>query len=290
MCLTVDKIFDEYPNPVYIVKPIFDSNDVSYDFRYIYVNKAFALFLGLSVEELKGNRFLDVFREDGERVWLDLFASAAVGRKHAYYENVSTVINKKLYTEVFHVSPDLCGCIIHDFQVITDSVQSGKNKELWHKANYDYLTGFYNRFYLNELEADISNVEKTGITFLDINNLKRTNDGLGHAAGDKLIVKIADTIRDYYKGSMVFRLGGDEFVIITNGLDRDAFLKLSERNRALFEENNLAALGYCFYDKIENLQDSIDYCDSLMYERKKLLKECHSETDQLEMIKKYLGI
>jgi PAS domain-containing protein len=139
---------------MYIVKPIF-VDDVSNDFRYIYVNKAFALFLGRSVEELKDNRFLEVFKEEGERIWLDLFASAANGRKHAYYENVSTVIGKRLYTEVFHLEPDLCGCIIHDFQVITDSIKSDQNKELWHKANYDYLTGFYNRFYLKELYDDI---------------------------------------------------------------------------------------------------------------------------------------
>lgn len=274
MQLDVKDIFDEYPNPTYIVRPII-KDGVSDDFEYVYVNKAFALFLGLNQEEMIGHTYLEVFRKTGERVWLDLFASTATGKKHVYAENISEVIDKKMYTELFYIAPNLCGCIIHDFQVVTDDLRDNENKELWHKANYDCLTGFYNRFYLKELYDDISGVPKTGITFLDINNLKLTNDSFGHAAGDRLILKVAGMIRNYYKGSMVFRVGGDEFVIITNGLSEQEFLSLAQRNRALFEEDNLAALGYCFYEKINDLNDCIEHCDSLMYERKKILKKMH---------------
>lgn len=267
------EVFDEYPNPFYIIKPIV-VDGIPEDLEYIYVNKAFCIFLGLSPEELIGHRFLEYY-EKGERTWLNLFADAAIGRKHVYVENVSSIISKMMYTEVFHINPDLCGCIIHDFRNVSDDMKSKENEELWHKANYDCLTGFYNRFYLNELYDDISQKEKIGITFLDINNLKVTNDTLGHAAGDELIVRISDMIRSYYKDSLIFRVGGDEFVIITIGYDKERFLRLSEESMAAFENGNLAAVGYCFYEKVENLKECINQCDALMYEQKKRMKKMH---------------
>lgn len=270
MELNLEEAFDEYPNPLFIIRPIV-RDGLSEDFEYIYANKSFCLFLGHGQEELVGHRFKEFF-EKGEKVWLNLFLNAAVNKKHDYAETVSGLIGRRLYAEVFHIEPDLCGCLIHDFQDISEKLQTHENEKLRQRANIDYLTGFYNRFYLREIERDIIARQNLGITFMDINDLKLTNDTQGHAAGDALIIRVADKIRALYGNSLVFRVGGDEFVIITSGCAKDSFLQLSEKNRMEFDREKLAAVGFQFYEKVENLEESINRCDELMYEHKRQMK------------------
>jgi diguanylate cyclase (GGDEF)-like protein len=269
--LGLENVFDEYPNPFFIIRPIL-SDGLASDFEYIYVNKALCLFLGRSYDELVGRRFSENFKKKGEKVWLRAFTKTAVDKQHFFMSDVSNIIRKKLYTEFFHIEPDLCGCIIHDYKDISATIHQSENSKLAHRANYDYLTGFYNRFYLREQYDTISKQENVGVTFLDINNLKITNDTRGHAAGDDLITMVSDKIRKIYKDSMVFRMGGDEFLIITTGLGKDEFLRLSEDGRKEFEKNNLAAVGCGFYEHIDKLRECIHECDARMYAHKNKMK------------------
>jgi GGDEF domain-containing protein len=78
---------------------------------------------------------------------------------------------------------------------------------------------------------------------------------------------------NHYKNSMIFRIGGDEFVIITEGVSEDEFIKMSKEGKKLFEKDNLAAIGYRFYRKIDNLDYCIHQCDELMYSQKRFMKE-----------------
>jgi diguanylate cyclase (GGDEF)-like protein len=276
MALGLSEVFDEYPNPFYIIRP-FVSETVTTDtihiedFEYVYANQAFALLLGKNQGELLGHHFLEIFGS-GEREWLDAFASAALQNKHLFIDNISVVINKKMYTEIFHIEPGMCGCIVHDYEEISQGIENYSNEVLKRQANCDYLTGFYNRFYLKEIEPSLAQKENIGITFIDINNLKYTNDCKGHDAGDELIRRISEMIRSHYSGSMIFRIGGDEFVIITEGLTQDDFLSLSQAGRTLFNSTNLAAIGYHFYRRINDLSECIQQCDQTMYEHKRQMK------------------
>jgi diguanylate cyclase (GGDEF)-like protein len=273
MKLKLAEVFDEYPNPFYIVKPLGEEEEATDDFEYVYANQAFSRFVGRSQEELMGHRYQECFEQEGEQNWLNLFFDVAKNKKHTYVEDISKVIHKRMYTEAFHIEPNLCACIIHDSRDVEQPVVSQVNAELQYKASRDYLTGFYNRFSLRELYGKIKTEQNIGITYLDINDLKVTNDTFGHEAGDELILLIADMIRSYYEDSMVFRVGGDEFVIITIGQEEQAFLELSVRSREVFEEKDLASIGYQFYPKVDNLKRCIAQCDALMYERKKQLKK-----------------
>lgn len=272
MILNLSDVYDDYPNPFYIIKPII-KDGISEDFEYIYVNQAFCIFIGRNREELVGHCFREYF-EKGKASWHKLFVDAAIGRKHVYVKRLSSQIGKRMYTEIFHIEPDLCGCIIHDFKGISDDIKF-QESELRHKANCDYLTGFYNRYYLMELSEDISQKEQVGITFLDINNLKITNDTLGHAAGDALILRVSDMIRSCYKNSLVFRIGGDEFVIITTGMPQEEFLKMSDASKKTFENGNIAAIGYNYFEKVDNLKECINQCDASMYKEKNRMKTEH---------------
>jgi diguanylate cyclase (GGDEF)-like protein len=87
----------------------------------------------------------------------------------------------------------------------------------------DALTGLANRRGL-ELQAApiIEAARRTGdavhCLFVDVDELKRVNDSLGHAAGDELLVAVADALRSVTRGTdIVARWGGDEFCVLGPG-------------------------------------------------------------------------
>lgn len=278
MSLALASVFNEYPNPFYVVRPILQNGTVN-DFAYVYVNDAFCIFLGRSREELLERCFSDVFGCRGEQFWLDLFGESAFGRRHKYVNNDSTMIQRKLFSETFHVEPDLCGCIIYSFQEMAAEPLAERDEEMLYRANYDFLTGFYNRYYLRELNNEFHAKENVGVTYVDINDLKKTNDTFGHAAGDKLILQVTELIRAEYSTSLIFRVGGDEFVILTLEQTQDDFLQHAQNTQKLFESrNNIAAIGYCYYNQVTDLDVCIDQCDTLMYQHKKQTKASAKKT------------
>src|ERR1700722_6806665 len=95
---------------------------------------------------------------------------------------------------------------------------------LAHQALHDALTGLPNRvFFLERLaqavDAATRRSIRSAVLFVDIDRFKAINDVAGHAAGDQLIVGVANRIRDMLRpGDTVARLGGDEFVILCENL------------------------------------------------------------------------
>ena len=93
-------------------------------------------------------------------------------------------------------------------------------RELRHMADHDPLTGLLNRRGLEaELERHVAHVNRYGargaLLVLDLDHFKVVNDTLGHEAGDKLIVNVANLLRKRLRSSdAVARLGGDEFAIL----------------------------------------------------------------------------
>jgi diguanylate cyclase (GGDEF)-like protein len=270
MKLELEQVFDKYPNPFYIVRPIVVDGKAE-DFEYVYVNNAFSNFLGIPAENLVGHTYLECFKIKGERAWLEFFTNAAYGKEHVFVNATSGIISKKMYSEGFFVDPDMCGCIIHDYCDLSDS-WNNEREELVRMAHCDFLTGFFNRFYLDEWTMDLSHRRRIGINYLDINHLKEINDEYGHVAGDKLILRVCDMMRKNYKRSLIFRVGGDEFVIITPNLSRDEFLTMSREGEQAFAASGLAAVGYEYYENVVDFQACIEHCDYLMYINKTNLR------------------
>ena len=117
---------------------------------------------------------------------------------------------------------------------ITDRVE--REDELTHHALLDTLTGLANRtLLLDRLEGALARRARTdsamGVFFIDIDGFKMVNDSLGHAAGDELLVKIADRMAGRLRSTdTLARLAGDEFVVLSEDLVRgDDGAVLAER-------------------------------------------------------------
>lgn len=153
------------------------------------------------------------------------------------------------------------------------------------EADIDPLTGIRNRHaYLSAEELLNKQIESGespafAIVVLDVNNLKKVNDTLGHQAGDDLICNACKIICDIFKHSQVFRVGGDEFTVIAMGDDYAAIEErintMNERNEAAKKSDGIViACGVSAYELNDAaVSDVHERADHRMYEDKRRLKE-----------------
>jgi len=119
------------------------------------------------------------------------------------------------------------------------------------QARHDPLTDLYNRRYMEEaLEREVRRAERSGrpmgVIMADVDHFKRYNDTLGHEAGDRLLVALADCLRAQVRaGDIVCRYGGEEFLIILPEASLELLTQRAEELRALVarQMGDLAVAG-----------------------------------------------
>ncbi len=169
-------------------------------------------------------------------------------------------------------------------------------EKLKYYSLHDTLTGVYNRAYF---EQEINRLEEAGLTpagviICDVDGLKLINNALGHAAGDALLVAVADVIcRSFGPEATIARIGGDEFVILLprgKASEVEAAYKSIQESVARYNADNpqLAlsiSVGYAVSDGVGfKIADLIKEADNNMY-REKLhrSKSVHNATVQALM-------
>ena len=115
-----------------------------------------------------------------------------------------------------HAMPD--GAWITTHEDITDRARN--EERIAFLAQHDLLTGLANRaLFAERLDDAAKRLARHGTTFtvlmLDLDKFKQVNDTLGHPAGDRLLVEVAQRLKSSLRDTDVLaRLGGDEFAII----------------------------------------------------------------------------
>jgi diguanylate cyclase (GGDEF)-like protein len=134
---------------------------------------------------------------------------------------------------------------------------------------YDPLTGALNRRAYHEGAGLESLGGRFGTALmLDMDNLKVVNDTGGHAAGDELLRRLAETLRRCVRPlDRVYRWGGDEFLLLFPAAPPDEVVPLvREALRAVPELES--SLGAARFSGTEDLRAAIDRADRAMYEEK----------------------
>ena len=123
-----------------------------------------------------------------------------------------------------------------------DHLEEEFQQKLYQSANFDGLTGVYNkRAFFERLEQECSYSKRQkqpfSLCMLDIDHFKRINDSFGHPIGDHALSVLASVIGLAVRTEdSLCRYGGEEFAIILRGIDRIGGLQFAERIRKIVED------------------------------------------------------
>jgi diguanylate cyclase (GGDEF)-like protein len=159
------------------------------------------------------------------------------------------------------------------------------------KANYDALTRLPNRSLLiDRLNQAIARNSRSNsllaVCFVDLDNFKPINDNLGHDAGDKVLIEVAQRFLATVRGDdTVARLGGDEFVVLLGEMEneKEAELAVSRLLNSLSEPlifsgskiDLQASIGYALFpEDSHNGEGLLRHADQAMYQAKRSGRNC----------------
>ncbi|WP_333774604.1 putative bifunctional diguanylate cyclase/phosphodiesterase [Streptomyces sp. IBSBF 3136] len=196
------------------------------DGNVLQVNQALLRMFGGSENTLRGRNVMEwTHPEDAPQTWR-LYEELVRGeREHYHLEKAfnrqdGTVLWTNLTVSLLR---DADGLPQYQLALMEDTTERRLlNLRLRYEATHDALTGLPNRtLFFERLEKALGAGEgqRFGLCYLDLDGFKTINDSLGHAAGDRLLVEVADRLQSCATapGEMVARLGGDEFVALTTG-------------------------------------------------------------------------
>jgi diguanylate cyclase (GGDEF)-like protein/PAS domain S-box-containing protein len=180
---------------------------------------------GWSEDEAAGKSFAEICTVVNERTGIvcENPVKIVVDTAAAYQPDFPTVLVSKTGEEIpveIIAAPikssgdEIAGVVI----VLKDfSEYRERQKQIEFLSYHDFLTGLYNRRYLEMEMKTVDTRENMPLTVmtLDVNGLKLTNDAFGHAMGDRLLRSVADILRDACRADdLIARIGGDEFAIL----------------------------------------------------------------------------
>lgn len=257
-----------------------------------YVNNKFELLTGYTKEEALGEnpRILKSGlhnREFYKNLWNTIKSGAS------WY---GEFINRRKDGSIYYERAIISSIIGEDkkmigYMAIKEDITKQKDleKKLEKYATKDELTGVYNRrvsfeFLEQQLKSSDRNKINFSIIFVDVNNLKRVNDTLGHNYGDSLIRDVCSIISGEVRESDIMaRLGGDEFLVILPNCKAEEAEEIWERIVRKAEEINCIngreyriSASHGIYEYITGsgitADEIIEEADRRMYSEKKIIK------------------
>lgn len=148
-------------------------------------------------------------------------------------------------------------------------------KKIMFESRTDELTGINNRYGLYDYFAQEENKYNKVLALFDIDNFKIINDTYGHVAGDFILKRIAEVMKETLKGAFISRYGGEKFIVVVN--KDNAYESLESLRKAIenevieFEGHKhqiTITIGATSYKKEISLEKWIELADEKMYSGK----------------------
>ena len=204
-----------------------------------YVSPAVERVMGYKPEEQVGTSAFGSVHPDDREQALDIFAEILkepglhpplefrVPHRDGSWRNLEHVVNNLLD------DPAVRGVVVTSRDI---TERKALEEQLRHQAFHDPLTGLPNRaLFMDRLEHALALAHRRGtkvaVLFTDLDNFKVMNDSLGHAAGDQLLIAVAERLKTCVRPEdTAARLGGDEFTILVEGVaGGDDVAQIAER-------------------------------------------------------------
>ena len=186
----------------------------------VYQSPSIERALGVPAAEMIGRRLIDIAAPaDQERLGMLLAIGPDESRIIEFalaHRDGSQRVLEVQQTNLLD-DPDV-GAIVLNSRDVTE--RRAFERELEHRAFHDPVTGLANRaLFLERVRHAVARTRRTGqdfaVLFLDLDDFKTINDGLGHAAGDEVLAAVGERLSSAARAAdVVARFGGDEFAVL----------------------------------------------------------------------------
>lgn len=167
--------------------------------------------------------------------------------------------------------------VIYSVECIDE--EKKREHELMYLSQTDLMTNISNRGHGESIISEYLNKNIQGMfCVLDVDNFKHFNDKYGHDIGDKVLIAIADVLKNNKRSNdIVMRLGGDEFAAYFVGIDNEEnanaifariFNDISAINFPPLEDTISISIGACFCNEGKNFDQVYKEADKCVYKSK----------------------
>ncbi|GMU78256.1 MAG: GGDEF domain-containing protein [Acidimicrobiia bacterium] len=202
------------------------------------VNRALTQMLGRAEDELLGESILQLTHPLDQPAIEQHLDALVTGEIPSYQ-----VEQRLLHTDGREVWVAVSASLVRDpagtplyvvYQVEDVTARRRDGERLAHQAIHDPLTGLPNRLlFVDRLRHALAHdgAHHNAVLFLDLDHFKVINDSLGHSAGDRLLVTVADRLRKAVRpDDTVARFGGDEFTVLCHDVpDEGVAIEIADR-------------------------------------------------------------
>ena len=273
MSLNLLSILDNLSAPIIVATPIKDSSGKITDFDIIYTNEELKKAAGFIIQNKpKWSDFSMNITSDIP--WFKMALDAIAGR---FYDDVKyfSPSTQAWYKIEMKYLPE-------DKYIIITFINITSEREYYKKLKKtlitDPMTGFANRSGFADAFAITMETARfkgfyAALLVIDIDNLQNINDSLGSTAGDKVILDVADILKQFQREYIqIFRYGDDEFaVIITNFTSNDSLGNFIDCIFDAFQLKQIAVSGgiSMFPTNTEQKDEMIRFADMAVHYAKK---------------------
>jgi len=256
-----DRLIRSIPIGVYRIRTTLQG-----EMRFEYVNQWFCDMLGVSAYDLyqNFNKLLEKVHPEESDAFVQLYREAISNKKTFNWEGRFVVGGEVCWFRIESRSEQLENGDLVWSGIQTDVTERKRVEQALREANAqlekrvgeiealqaklreqamrDYLTGLFNRRYLDEtMEREIAratrDARRLSVVMMDIDHFKGINDTYGHQAGDMVLIELAKLLQKLSRASdIACRYGGDEFVVVMPNASADQAFKRAEEWREAFAQ------------------------------------------------------